>query len=80
MFTPDSALEVEDLIYAVRNREELLARELEEATSKNQEEVVEDLKHELSRLTVIRHSLERHANDTDYRSDVLCQAMEMFTD
>jgi len=80
MYTPNSALEVEDLIYSVRCREDLVKRQLKEAQTKNQEEIADELARELGRLSIIRFSLENHANDHDYRSDRYGRLPEIFTD
>lgn len=80
MYKANSALEVEDLTYAVRSREELICRQLAESTSKNNIDMTKELKNELGRLSLLRQKLESHQNDHDYPVDFLGMFPEIFTD
>lgn len=80
MYKPSSALEVEDLIYAIRDRETLVAKQMDEATDKNQLELAEDFGHELGRLSIIRNKLEKHIVDVDYHDDRFGYFPEIFSD
>lgn len=69
MYKPNSAAEVEDLIYAVQSRLELLEKQATEAHNKSVVDLEDDTKSEILRLTIIKGKLELHQADHDYIDD-----------
>ena len=69
MFTVTCGLEVRDLYYAVLTRQQVLERELKEASERRAEELQHYIQAEINRLDIVKHNLYAHLDDHDYRFD-----------
>jgi hypothetical protein len=80
MYNPSSRIEVQDLIFAVQTRKQVIMRQRNEAEKKNAAYLITELNNELARLNVIQQRLEQHEADLDYKDDVRNQFEDICTD